>query len=196
MTARPEELALLFSDARTHVAWQARPVDDDVLRRLYDLCKMGPTGGNAQPLRVLYVRSAEAKERLRPALNPMNVEKTMSAPVTAILAADERFYEKMPQLFPARPEMKEILGGMPDELRDRMNLQNTNMQAGYFVLAARALGLDCGPMAGFDAAAVDATFLTGTSWRSVLLVNLGHGEPDKLWPRNPRLSFEEAGRIV
>lgn len=196
MNARPEELALLFSEARTHNVWLDRSVDDALLQRIYDLAKMGPTGGNAQPLRVVYVRSVEAKERLRPALYPMNVDKTMSAPVTAILAADERFYEKIPQLFPARPQLREQLAGMPDEIRTRMNLQNSNMQAGYFVLAARALGLDCGPMAGFDSAQVDTAFLQDTPWKSILLVNLGYGDPEQLFPRNPRLSFEDAGRIV
>lgn len=196
MNSRPEELSLLFSDARTHYAWLAEPVDDALLRRIYDLTKMAPTGGNAQPLRVVYVRAAEAKERLRPALDPMNVDKTMSAPVTAILAADERFYDKIPELLPARPQLRERFVQMPDEIRNRMNLQNANMQAGYFVLAARALGLDVGPMGGFDPQKVDEAFLGGTSWRAFLLVNLGHGDPTKLFPRNPRLSFDDAGRIL
>lgn len=196
MTSRPEELSLLFSDARTHFAWLDQPIDDALLERIYDLAKMAPTGANAQPLRVVYVRSAEAKERLRPALDPMNVDKTMSAPVTAILAADERFYDKMPELFPARPELRDRLAGIPEPIRERMNLQNTNLQAGYFILAARALGLDVGPMGGFDRTKVDDAFLDGTSWRSVLLVNLGHGDPTKLYPRNPRLSFADAGRIL
>lgn len=194
-TSREEELQLLFTEARTHGAWLDRPVAEDLLERLYALVRMGPTGGNALPMRVVFVRSHEAKERLRPTLMPGNVDKTMSAPVTAIIAFDTRYYDKLPQLFPARPETRDRIAGMPEADRDRMGTTSALLQAGYLILAARALGLDCGPMGGFDPAKVDATFFSDGAWRSLLLVNLGYGDRDKLFPRLPRLSFEEACRI-
>lgn len=193
--ARDEDLSLMFTEARTHHAWTNEPVDDAVLERLYDLVKWGPTGGNAQPLRVVFVKTTEGKERLRPALMPMNVDKTMSAPVTAIIAHDVAFHEKLPQLFPARPEMKDAIGALPLEVRQKMALQSATLQAGYLILAARALGLDCGPMGGFDAAKVDAAFFPDGQWKASLLVNIGHGVAEKVHPRLPRLRFEEACRI-
>jgi 3-hydroxypropanoate dehydrogenase len=194
-TSREEELKLLFTEARTHSAWLDRPVPDDLLERLYALVRMGPSGGNAQPLRVVFVKSREAKERLRPALSPGNVDKTMNAPVTAIVAFDTRFYDKLPQLFPARPEMRDNIANLPEAQRERLGTTSALLQAGYLILAARALGLDCGPMGGFDPAKVDAAFLSESGWRSLLLVNLGYGDRDKLHPRLPRLSFEEACRV-
>lgn len=194
-TARDEEIALLFNDARTHHVWLDRPVDDDLLRRAYELARMGPTGGNSHPLRVLFVKSRAAKERLRPALMPLNVDKTMAAPVTAILAYDSEFYEKLPQLFPARPELRDRMAGLPAEARDRQAYQSATLEAGYLILAARALGLDCGPMGGFDTAQVDAAFFADGKWRSTLLLNIGYGDPQKLHPRLPRLEFSEACRI-
>jgi 3-hydroxypropanoate dehydrogenase len=190
-----EALELLFTEARTHSAWLDRTVPDDVLERLYALVRMGPTGGNAQPMRVVFVKSREAKERLRPALMPGNVDKTMSAPVTAIAAFDARYYDKLPQLFPARPEMRDRIAGMPEDQRDRLGTVSALLQTGYLILAARALGLDCGPMGGFDPAKVDAAFFPDGGWRSLLLVNLGQGDRDKLFPRLPRLSFDEACRV-
>jgi 3-hydroxypropanoate dehydrogenase len=195
-TAREEELALLFTDARTHSVWLERPVDDATLRRLYDLLRLGPTGGNTQPLRVVFVRSSEAKERLRPVLAPANVSKAMSAPVTAIVAYDSQYFELMPKLFPARPEMRELQMNMPPERRTHLAIINSTLQAGYLILAARALGLDCGPMGGFDTAKTDAEFFPDGRWRSTLLVNLGYGDRAKLFPRNPRLDFDEACRIM
>lgn len=194
-TARPEEVALLFTEARTHAAWRNEPIDDALLHRLYELVRTGPTGGNAQPLRLVFARSAAAKERLKPALQPLNVEKTMTAPVTAILAYDVAFHEKLPQLFPARPEMREKIGSLPPAERERLAVQSSTLQAGYLILAARALGLDCGPMGGFDRAKVDESFFPDGKWRTTLLVNLGFGDPAKLFPRLPRLAFEEACRI-
>jgi 3-hydroxypropanoate dehydrogenase len=194
--ARAEELDLLFHEARTHSAWLDRPVDDAVLRQLYDLVRKGPTGANTQPLRLVFVRSAEAKERLKPALAPLNVAKTMSAPVTAIAAFDVDFHEKMPKLFPARPEMRDQLAKLSPEDRGRRALLNATLQTGYMILAARALGLDCGPMGGFDNAKVDAIFFPEGQWKSIVLVNLGYGDPAKLFPRLPRLDFDEACRIV
>lgn len=194
--ARSEELSLLFHDARTHNAWLDRPVDDATLHELYDLVRMGPTGGNAHPLRLVFVRSGEGKERLLPGVAPMNVEKVRTAPVTAIVAYDTRFYDKMPKLFPARAEMREVVAGMPEAVREKLATHSSLLAAGYLVLAARALGLDCGPLGGFDAAKVDAAFFADGQYRTLLLVNLGYGDTEKLFPRNPRLSFEEACTIA
>jgi 3-hydroxypropanoate dehydrogenase len=156
---------------------------------------MAPTSANSQPARFLFVKSPRAKEKLRPALAVGNVEKTMMAPVTAIVAYDLLFYENLPKLFPARPEFKASMASMPPEQRDFFLVQNSSLQAAYLMLAARSLGLDCGPMGGFDRAKVDEAFFAGTAWRSILLINLGHGDPSKVFPRNPRLDFEEACRI-
>ena len=193
--ARDEELALLFTEARTHNVWLDRPVDDKTLQRLYELSRMGPTSANSQPLRVVFAKSVGAKEKLRPSLLPFNVQKTMSAPATAIIAYDSAYYEKMPKLFPARPEMRDIMANMPEDKRDLQGFQNATLQAGYLILAARALGLDCGPMAGFDSKGVDAAFFPDGKWRTTLLINLGYGDTAKVFPRNPRLDFEEACRI-
>ena len=194
--ARDAELALLFTAARTHSAWLDRPSDDAVLRQLYDLVRMAPTGGNSQPLRVVFVKSPAAKELLRPVLSPSNVDKTMAAPVTAIIAFDTAFYEFMPRLSPARPQMKEVIAARPPEVRDQQATQSATLQAGYLILAARALGLDVGPMAGFDLAKTDAAFFPDGRWKTTLLINLGYGDPAKLAPRSPRLEFDEACRIA
>lgn len=195
--ARDEELALLFSEAQTHNFWLDRPVSDDVLRRAYDLAKMAPTAANTQPLRIVFMKSAAGKEKLKATLSPTNVDKTMAAPATAIIAYDSAYWEQMDKLFPARPEMKGFLGGLPPEVQKAMGTLSATLQAGYFILAARALGLDCGPMGGFEAAKVDAAFLDGakSKWKSLLLVNLGYGDTTKLYPRNPRLSFDDAATI-
>ncbi|WP_426755682.1 malonic semialdehyde reductase [Myxococcus sp. Y35] len=194
--ARLDDTALdqLFLNARTHNAWLDKPVADDVLQQLYALTRMAPTAANSQPVRIVFVKSREAKERLKPALSPGNVDKTMNAPVTAIIAYDTEFYEKLPQLFPAR-DMKSGIASRPPEVREKMAYMNSSLQGGYFILAARALGLDCGPMAGFDNALVDAAFFPDGKWRSNFLVNLGYGDAEKLFPRNPRLDFSEACRI-
>jgi 3-hydroxypropanoate dehydrogenase len=184
----------LFLEARTHSAWLDRPVDDAILRRIYETARMAPTSANTQPLRIVFVRSPDAKERLKPALSPGNVDKTMAAPATAIIAYDLEFYEKLPKLFPGR-DMKSAFAGMPAEKRERVAFQNSSIQGGYVILAARALGLDCGPMGGFDNAKVDAAFFPDGKWRSNFLINLGYGDPSKLFPRNPRLDFDEACRI-
>ncbi len=193
-TLAPESLAQLFTEARTFAAWTDRPVDDAILQQVYDLTRWGPTAMNTSPLRVVFVKSAAAKEKLRPALAPMNVDKVMQAPVTAILAVDATFWEQMPKLFPGR-DVKSQLGQLPAERRDRMGLQSATLEAGYFILAARALGLDCGPMGGFDPAQVDFAFFADGAWRSTLLVNLGYGDRSKLMPRLPRLEFAEAARV-
>lgn len=189
-------LQQLFLEARTFNAFTAEPVSDELLQRLYELVKLGPTSTNSHPTRFVFVRSPEAKQRLAPALAPGNLEKTLAAPVTVVVAYDERYHEKMSKLMPMRPELGERLAAMPAEKREFNLVQNTGLEAAYFMLAARALGLDCGPMGGFDRAKLDAGLLEGTGWKSVLLINLGHGDRAKLHPRLPRLDFAEATRTL
>ncbi len=187
-------LEQLFREARTHNGWQPRPVTEETLRTLYDLLKMAPTSANCLPARFVFVRSPEAKARLKPCLAPNNVEKTMAAPVTVIVAYDMEFYENLPQLFP-HTDARAWFAGNP-ELIQSTAFRNGTLQGAYLILAARALGLDCGPMSGFDNAKVDATFFPGGKVKSNFLVNLGYGDPSKVRPRGPRLSFEEACRIL
>jgi 3-hydroxypropanoate dehydrogenase len=187
-------LDVLFREARTHSAWLDRQVPDALLEKVYELARMPPTAMNAQPLRVVFVKSAEAKERLKPALSPGNVEKTMTAPVTAIGAWDTAFYDQMPILFPSR-DVRPGLLAMPEAAREKMATSSATLQISYLILAARSLGLDCGPMGGFDNAKLDAAFFPDGKWRSLLLVNLGYGNPERLFPRNPRLDFDAACRI-
>ena len=184
----------LFRNARTHAAWQDRPVPDATLQDLYDLLKWGPTSGNCCPARFLFLRTREAKARLLAALSPGNVEPVLKAPVTAIVATDPLFYEQLPRLFPAVDARAwyEANPGFADDTARR----NTTLQGGYLILAARAVGLDCGPMSGFDNAMVDRDFFADTRWRSDFLVNLGYGDPAGLRPRNPRLAFDEACRLL
>ena len=199
MTSTLEKNALdqLFHNARTHNVWLDRPVSDAQLQQLYDLVRMGPTSANSTPLRLVFVKSAAAKEKLKPTLAPMNVEKTMSAPATAIVAFDTEFHNHLPTLFPVPgTDMKGVFDGMPPQVREQNGRLNAALQAGYLIIAARALGLDCGGMAGFDNDKVDTAFLEGTTWKSLILVNLGYGDAEKVWPRNPRLSFDEAVRVV
>ena len=195
MTALADpSLRQLFLDARTHNAWLDKPVTDETLHQLYDLVSLGPTSANSNPFRVVFVKSVAGKEKLKPALSPGNVDKTMAAPATAIVAWDTDFAEQMPKLFPMR-DMKTALLGMPAPVREAFGLTSATLQGGYLIIAARALGLDCGPMGGFDKAKVDEAFFAGTKWRSNFLVNLGYGDPGKLHPRLPRLPFAEAARI-
>ena len=195
-----EALDALFHSARTHSAWQNRPVEDGVLRGLYDLMKFGPTSANSTPARIVFIRTPEGKERLKPALSAGNVEKTMKAPVTAILAYDLHFYEALPRLFPQMKNAREMFAKDP-ALAETGAFRNGSLQGGYFILAARSLGLDCGPMSGFDNAKVDAEFFGGDLFpggriKSNFLCNLGYGDPGRLHPRNPRLDFEEACRLL
>lgn len=186
---------LLFRAARTHNVWLDKPVSDELLREVYDLAKMGPTSANMCPMRIVFVRSPAAKERLKPALDPGNVAKTMAAPVTAIIGMDQKFYEKLPELFPhadARAWFKDL----PENVLAVMALRNSSLQGAYFMLAARACGLDCGPMSGFNNAKVDAEFFAGTSVKSNFICSLGHGDASKLFPRSPRLTFDEACRVL
>jgi len=189
-------LDTLFRSARSHNGWLPRPVADATLHALHELVKWGPTSANCSPMRIVFVRSAQGRERLRPWLAPGNVDKTMGAPVTAIIGYDLAFHERLPRLFPHRPELRHGFEG-PDNAAhaERTAFRNGSLQAGYFILAARALGLDCGPMSGFDAEGVDRTFWAGTAVRTNLLCNLGHGDPAKLFDRHPRLGFDEACRF-
>ncbi len=190
-----DDLDLIFRKARTHNVWLDKPVDDTLLQQVYDLAKMGPTSANMCPLRIAFVKSPEAKEKLKPALDAGNVDKTMKAPVTAILAMDIHFYEQLPKLFP-HADAKAWFKDLPDNVLEYIALRNSSLQGAYFMLAARALGLDCGPMSGFNNAKVDAAFFAGTTIKSNFLCNLGYGDASKLYPRSPRLTFAEACRMV
>jgi 3-hydroxypropanoate dehydrogenase len=187
-----DALDQLFRTARTHNELGGE-VDDDTLHRLYDLLKWGPTSANQCPARFVFVKSKAAKEKLGPALDEGNHDKTMAAPVTVIVGHDLDFHEKLPVLFPHADARSWFAGDL--EKRKVQAFRNGSLQGAYLILAARALGLDCGPMSGFDNAKVDAAFFKGTSIKSNFLVNLGHGDASKLFPRSPRLSFDEAARI-
>lgn len=194
-TLNEEGLDLIFRKARTHNGWQPRSVDDDLLKRVYDLAKMGPTSANMSPMRVIFVKTKEGKERLRPALDAGNVEKTMAAPVTAIIGMDVHFYHHLPRLFKAK-DLSSVFQALPEPVLESIALRNSSLQGAYFILAARSLGLDCGPMSGFNPAKVDAEFFKGTAVKSNFLCNLGYGDPSKLHPRGDRLGFDEVCKIV
>lgn len=202
-------LDVLFREARTYSKWQPRPVSDDTLRTLYDLLKWAPTSANAAPARFAFLRTKDAKERLRPALAPLNVEKTMMAPVTVIVAYDLKFYEQLPRLFPQSPGMAKLFERNP-EMVEEIAKRNSSLQGAYMIMAARALGLDCGPMSGFDEAKVneeffaagkpcfgcDQEFFPEGHVKANFLCNLGYGEQGALHPRLPRLPFAEACSLL
>ena len=202
-------LDTLFREARTFTKWQPKPVTDQTLTALYDLLKWAPTSANAAPARFAFLRSQEAKERLRPALAPANVDKTMSAPVTVIIAYDLKFYEHLPKLFPHKPGMATLFESNA-EMVETTARRNSSLQGAYLILAARALGLDCGPMSGFDSAKIDEVFFAAGQpcfgcdqeffpeghVKSNFLCNLGYGDPAALHPRLPRLSFTEACSLL
>ena len=204
-----EALDQLFREARTYSAWRAIPVSSDTLHQLYDFLKWGPTSANSNPARFVFIRSVEAKHRLLPALAPANVEKVMTAPVTAIIAYDLKFYEKLPKLFPHNPRMRELFESSP-ELVEVTARRNSSLQGAYLILAARALGLDCGPLSGFDNAKVDEEFFAAGKpchgcdqeffpeghVKSNFLCNLGYGDRSRLLPRLPRLMFSEACSVL
>jgi 3-hydroxypropanoate dehydrogenase len=204
-----EALDVLFRTARTHNAWLDKPVNDNLLRELYELMKWGPTSANCCPASILFLRTLESKQRLLPALSATNTEKTMKAPVTAILAYDTRFYEKLPRLFPHNPAAREWFANSA-EFAEITAFRNGTLQGGYFILAARALGLDCGPMSGFDNAKVDEEFFRAQTvetqshqnefspshLKSNFLCNLGYGDPSQLFPRSPRLDFDEVCQLL
>ena len=189
-----EALDRIFRSARTHNVWQDRKVSPALLMALYDLMRMAPTSANSSPLRIVFVISPEAKARLKPFLSPGNVDKTMAAPVTAILAHDLKFAEQLPKLFPHKPDMKDAFSDL--KLAETTAFRNGTLQGGYFILAARALGLDCGPMSGFSNVGVDKEFFPDGTVKSNFLCNLGYGVPEALFPRSPRLSFDEACKII
>jgi len=208
-TIDDKAMDVLFREARSHNAWLDRPLSDETLRQIWDLMKWGPTSANTMPARIVFLRTPRAKERLRPALAAGNVEKTMTAPVTAIIAYDLKFYEKLPKLFPHNPGMRTLFVNTP-ELVKATARRNSSLQGAYFIVAARAMGLDCGPMSGFDNAKVDEEFFgVGRECegcdqeffpeghvRSNFLCNIGYGDRAKLPPRNPRLAFEEACSLL
>jgi 3-hydroxypropanoate dehydrogenase len=187
-------LAQLFTDARTHNAFLDRPVPEALLREALNLAKMGPTAANQQPLRVVFLRSSAAKERLRAAMAAGNVEKTMAAPVVAIAGYDIEFYEHLPYLTPQR-DFKSVFAANP-ELAARSAAQSGTLQVGYFIVALRALGLDAGPMGGFDAAKVEAEFFPEGKIKANVIINIGYGDDHKLFPRNPRLTFDQMATVV
>jgi 3-hydroxypropanoate dehydrogenase len=188
-------LDLLFREARTHNKWRDEPVSDDTLIALHGLQKWGPTSANSSPARFLFLRTPEAKERLAPALSAGNLDKTMAAPVTVIVAYDPRFYEHLPHLFPHNPDARSWFTGN-DALAATTAFRNGTLQGAYLILAARALGLDVGAMSGFDNDKVDAEFLAAEGWRSNFLCNLGYGDPAGLFPRSPRFEFADACRLL
>jgi len=187
-------LATLFTEARTHNGWTGAPVTDAEIARIYELTRMGPTSANCSPARFVFVKTAEGKEKLRPSLSSGNLEKTMSAPVVVIAAYDTAFYDKLPELFP-HADAKAWFTSSP-ALAEETAFRNATLQAGYLILAARSIGLDTGPMSGFDKPKVDEAFFAGTTWKSNFLINLGHGDASKLFGRLPRLPFDEACKIA
>ncbi len=189
-----EALAQLFTQARTHNGWRPIDVPDALLREAVEISRWGPTSANCSPLRIVFVRSPEAKAQLAPAMSPANRDKTIAAPATAILAYDLDFIDRLPQLYPATDARAWFVGN--DALIEETAFRNGTLQAAYFLLALRALGLDAGPMSGFDKEQVDATFFAGTRIKSNFLINIGYGDPSKLYPRGPRLAFDEMAKIL
>lgn len=187
-------LDLLFNEGRSQNGWQDKPVGEDILRELYDLARMGATSMNCCPARFVFVHSAEGKEKIKPALLPNNVDKVMSAPMVAVIGYDPQFYSKMGQLFPHRDVAPLFAGN--DALAEITAFRNGTLQGAYLMLAARALGLDCGPMSGFDNGAIDEAFFADTAIKSNFLCSLGYGRPEKVFQRLPRLSFEEACELI
>jgi 3-hydroxypropanoate dehydrogenase len=189
-----EALEQILTKARTHSVWLPEPVRDELLHQIYDLMKWGPTSANSCPARIVFVKSKEAKGKLLPCLAPGNVEKAKTAPVTAIIAQDMQFFEKLPRLFPHADARSWFAGN--SAFIETTAFRNGSLQGAYFIIAARSLGLDCGPMSGFDNAKVDAVFFEGTSWKSNFICNVGYGDSGGLYPRSPRLDFNEACKIL
>jgi len=193
-TIAEESIRQIFTEARTFPAWLSEEVSDQTLRQIYDLMKLGPTSANSCPARIVFVRKGPAKDKLITCLSPGNVEKVKAAPVTAIIAFDEKFYDALPKLAP-HADMRSMFASNKS-LADETAFRNSSLQGAYFIIAARALGLDTGPMSGFDRAKVNELFFKDTTWKSNFLCNLGHGDRAKLHPRSPRLSFEEACKVL
>jgi 3-hydroxypropanoate dehydrogenase len=195
MTIEAPGLDLLFREARTHNKWRDQPISDETLRELYDVMKFGPTSANSSPARFVFIRTKEGKEKLAPALSSGNTEKTMTAPVTVIVAYDPKFFEKLPQLFPHNQDAISWFTSN-DSLAATTAFRNGTLQGAYLMVAARALGLDIGAMSGFDNAKVDEAFFASNGWRSNFLVNIGYGDPEGVFGRSPRLTFEEAAILA
>jgi 3-hydroxypropanoate dehydrogenase len=187
-------LSALFTDARSHNGWTDQGIDDALLRRLYDLLKMAPTSANCSPGRFVFLRTAAAKERLAPALSKGNLEKTMTAPVSVIVAWDTAFYDHLPALFP-HADAKSWFTHSPEAAHETA-FRNGSLQGAYLIMAARSLGLDVGALSGFDVKSVNEAFFAGTTWTANFIVNLGHGNPDKLFGRLPRLAFDDACQLL
>jgi 3-hydroxypropanoate dehydrogenase len=198
MTNRPvldeKSCDLIFREARSHNGWLDRPVDDSLLRKAFDLARMAPTSANCSPMRILFLKSAESREKLKPSLLGGNIPKTMSAPVTAILGNDHAFYDHLPMLFPHDDARPWFTGNQA--LIDATAMRNGSLQGAYFMLACRAVGLDCGPISGFDNAMVDELFFQGTQIRSNFICNLGYGDPAALFPRSPRFGFDDVCTLL
>ncbi len=194
MKADAATLDLLFNKARTRNGWTDTPLPPGMLEEIWNLARMGPTSANCSPARIVFVTSDEAKARLKPLMMPGNDEKVMAAPATAIIGQDMEFHERLPELFPHTDARAWFVGD--DELIAATAFRNSTLQGAYFMIAARALGLDCGPLSGFDAEGVDAEFFAGTAVKSNFLCSIGYGNDDNLFPRSPRLSFDEACRVV
>lgn len=189
-----DALNTLFRSARSHSYWLDTPVSDDLLHKLYDLMKWGPTSGNCTPARLVFVCSQKAKERLKPCLDSGNVDKSMTAPVVAIIGMDMEFYEKLPQLFPHNLEARSWFAGKPEKIQETA-FRNSSLQGAYFILAARSLGLDCGPMSGFDKKKLDAEFFPDGKIMSNFICAIGHADASRVYPRGPRLDYAEACRV-
>lgn len=190
----PAACATLFTEARTHNGLLDKPVTDDQLREIYALMKMGPTSANCSPARIVFIRTPEGKEMLRPTLSSGNLGKTMQAPVTAIVAWDSAFYDRLPELFP-HGDARSWFTSSP-QLAEETAFRNSSLQAAYLIFACRALGLDTGPMSGFDREKVDAAFFADGGWKSNLLINIGYGDTSKLYDRLPRLTFDDACQLA
>ena len=193
-TLSDDALDTLFREARSHNGWLDKPVSDEQLRQIYDLMKMGPTAANACPARIHFVKSKEAKERLRPCLAEGNVEKCMTAPVVAIIGMDMEFYELLPRLFP-HTDARSWYAGKPEAIQNTA-FRNSTLQGAYFIMAARSLGLDCGPMSGFDAGKLEAEFFPEGRIKANFICAIGHGDASKIFPRSPRLEFAESCKIL
>jgi 3-hydroxypropanoate dehydrogenase len=193
MKVHPAAVDALFRSARTYNKWRDQSVSDVTLQHIYDLAKLGPTSANCSPGRFVFVRTPEAKERLMPALSRGNREKTMAAAVTVIVAYDPRFYEHLPRLFPSADARAWFAGNVA--IAEETAFRNSSLQGAYFIMAARSLGIDCGPMSGFDRRELEKAFLSDLGWKSNFLINLGYGDPSGFGPRLPRLAFDEACKL-
>jgi len=189
-------LDIIFRKARSYNSWQDKPVSSALLQAVYELMAAGPTSMNTCPARVLYLVSPAAKARLKPHLVESNVDKSMTAPAVAIIANDLAFYDNLPKLFPDRPQAKAMFAGAPPQANETFAMRNGSLQGGYFIIAARALGLDCAPMSGFSNEGVDKEFFAGTKLKSNFICGIGHGDPSTLPPAHPRLSFDEACKVL